>query len=297
MISYLTNLLSGKNNGSDSDNIKDYETEGVKKSKFPLDDTTNETYLYIHKEPKRVNKEYNMPSYLESADNINTNQIEIFDEKTGRKMMVDASTAQRQMEQIPPGINIPGIGPVGGRQNPNAQRQNQQRQPQQQPHQQQQRPQNRMQAPQLHEEEEVRPSPRPIPSQMTNQSQQSDVAYPATEMASVEGAYHIWIDLAGVKRENVKVSYNNSILVVSGSRISNLDLLELDGEGNRRTHSKKILQESSTVPHYLLGDFSFSYPFKKLIDETSIQATFTDGVLHIVLPHRVKGEEVIIPIM
>ena len=293
MLNFLKNIfVNDKKYDATVENNEDYVVELSKKSKFSTDETSIEKYFYVHKGPKDANKENNMPSYIESADNINTSQVEIIDDKTGRKMMVDAATAQGQMEHIPPGINIPGIGVIGGRQRPP---QNQQRQ-QPQNQQPQQRPQNQ-QRPQLNEDVGQAPPQRPIPAQIVAQNQAPEVFYPSTEMASVEGAYHIWIDLAGVKKENLKVSYNNSQLIVSGSRISNLDLLDLEGDGNRRTHNKKILQESSTVPHFLLGDFSFSYPFKKQIDETAIQAAFEDGVLHITLPHRIKGDEIAISIM
>ena len=297
MLRFLKNIFGNKT----SENTEDYEVELSKKSIFSLDTTSIGTSFYIHANPKDVNKEHTMPSYIESADNINTNQVEIIDEKTGRKMMVDAATAQRQMEQIPAGINIPGIGIIGG----NAQQRPQNQQaPQHHQQQARQAPQSqaRQQMPQgvyLNEDiPQQAPAPqRPIPAQ-NQQPAIPETFYPATEMASVEGAYHIWIDLAGVSKENIKISYTNSILTVSGSRISNLDLLDLEGDGNRRTHGNKILQESSTVPHFLLGDFSFSYPFKKLVDEAAIPpVSFENGVLHIVLPHRVKSEEVVIPIM
>ena len=115
-------------------------------------------------------------------------------------------------------------------------------------------------------------------------------------MILVEGAYHVFIDLPGVPKENLRVAFNAGSLAVSGAREPANEILL---RKLKRPRSKKDLvkQHNSTIPPYMMGEFQFSYPFQKMVDTSAIEAQFDNGVLHIVLPHLEKGADVSIPIM
>ena len=80
-------------------------------------------------------------------------------------------------------------------------------------------------------------------------------------------------------------------MTVSGYRENAADRI-------RRVKSKKkevsIQDHQCTVPQHLLGKFAFDFPFKKMVDESAITADYANGILHLTLPHRVKGDKVTI---
>ena len=312
MFGFIKKIFIGQ---SSSDDEKDIVTDN-KKSKFVVEDFINKSGFYVHETPKLAYKENIMSRHLEMPDNINNTQYEVIDRETGKVTMIDSSSAQNHMVQVPPGVAVPGIGIVGGspqRQRPQSQPQRQQPQHQQPQHQQpqHQQPQYRQDArqqPQYAEDDiyddmnggqqhfETVSAQRPRPSTPKKQDY-----FPYSEMASVEDAYHLWVDLAGIRKENMRVSYANGSLTISGTRESNVDVLRFELSDNEivKPKSKRdpIIQESTSVPSFLMGDFSFTYPFKKLIDETAIKAAFNDGVLYVTMPHRIVGDEIAIAIM
>ncbi len=267
-----------------------------------------------------------MPSQIEQADNVNTSQIEMIDER-GNKVVVDSNQLAQRQEKVPDGINIPGLGKVGPNSNKpkqppvnrgnvasNQGRPQQPQQPQQplpqyqQPHAvnmhnqnsnynpnntvpQNTVPQNiqqQPQQPQYTQPQYTQPQPVPVQSNTTHS--------PFTEIAMTEDEYHIYIDLPGVNKDSLNTSFNAGILSISGNRVSNIEKLRKEKKGTRRK-KEPILNEHITVPSFLINKFKFDYPFQKSVDESKITAKLEDGILHITLPHRVKGEEVSIPIM
>lgn len=301
-----------------SKNSEDFdECIEQKNSKLVDEEVINEGLIYLHDEPDPYIRNYEMPSQLLDADNVNTSQVEIIDQKTGQKRMVSAEEAAQMQEKIPDGINVPGIGKFGGKNNkapakPAAQpqaRPQQQVPPQPQPQVQpqhvvpQQPPQGYQQPPQGYQQPIQPQNGYPqqgynvIPQQVPVQQQNQGIAYlPASEIAMIEGAYHLYVDLPGVSKESLKVNFNAGNLVISGERVGSIDLLR---KSLKKPRSKKepILNEHNTVPPFVVGKFEFKYPFQRLIDESAIEASMNDGILHVTLPHRVKGEEVSIPIM
>lgn len=311
MFGFIKKIFIGQ---SSSDDEKDIVTDN-KKSKFVVEDFINKSGFYVHETPKLACKENIMSRHLEIPDNINNTQYEVIDRQTGKVTMIDSSSAQNHMVQVPPGVAVPGIGIVGGspqrqrpQSQPQSQPQRQQPQHQQPQHQQPQYRQNAKQQPQYSENDVYddmsgnQPHYEDANVQQPRYSAQKKQEYfPYSEMASVEDAYHLWVDLAGIRKENMRVLYANGSLTISGTRESNVDALRFELSDNEivKPKSKRdpIIQESTSVPSFLMGDFSFTYPFKKLIDETAIKAAFNDGVLYVTMPHRIVGDEIAIAIM
>ena len=133
------------------------------------------------------------------------------------------------------------------------------------------------------------PNPNPNPAPVINQ-------FPPFEVAEIKGNYHLFLDLAGVQKEEISIVFENSALIISGKRDSSIEKLKKDLKSESAA-KKKIMSSKSTIPAYLMTKFSFRFPFNKMIDESAMIAQFTDGVLHITLPHRVKGDKIEVAIM
>ena len=305
-----------------------YDCIEVKKNKLTVEEKIYDELFYIHDLPEPFPRKEQMPSHLETPDNINTSQIEVIDQKTGKQVMMDANQVAQMQQKIPDGINVPGMGKFGSKGAPKAPQKGPQPQPPtpppQQPPQQapippqkgypQQPMQQPMQQPIQQPMQQGYPQGYPQGYQQQYQQQPYNVVpgyqqpqqvpvnqgsgqyLPPSEIAMIEGAYHVYVDLPGVNKDTLKVSFNAGTLVISGERIGSIENLRKDMKGPRG-RKDPILTEHNTVPPFIVGKFEFRYPFQRLIDESKLEANLTDGVLHVKLPHRVKGEEVSIPIM
>lgn len=259
--------------------------------------------FYVHDAPDPPFKRNStMPSKVEKYDLVDTTQVIIQDGDGERAVSMDE--AYGQMERHAPGISVPGMGYFGA---PTQQQRPQQ--PQQRPQQGQQRPQQVQQGQQRATQSQqaqqrpvqVQPRPQQVQVQQPVQQpvpspNQGGMAVPNVEMAMVEDAYHLFMDLAGVKRQDLSIEFEHDTLVITGKRESSLEKLKKDLKGQKARKSP-IKSSNSTIPDFLMGDFVFEYPFKKMIDETNISANLEDGVLHVVLPHRTKGDSVKVALM
>jgi HSP20 family molecular chaperone IbpA len=335
MFSILKKLFSNKDSANLVESYDDkYECIEIKKNKLSNEEVIYDEILYVHELPAPFRRKQEMPSQLETPDNINTNQVEIIDQKTGKKMMLDASQASQMQEKVPDGINVPGLGKFDNKKKAQGQRrapqqgapqqqaprqaapqqqQQQQQVPQQQVPQQQGYPPQQQQAPQGYPQQQpqgfqpqggypqqngynVIPDYNQQPPQQVHVNQSAGQYLPPSEIAMVEGAYHVYVDLPGVSKESLNVSFNAGTLNVTGERAGSITALRKEIKGPRG-RKDPILTEHNTIPPFLVGKFEFKYPFQRLIDESKLEANMVDGVLHVMLPHRVKGEEVSIPIM
>lgn len=154
------------------------------------------------------------------------------------------------------------------------------------PNQQQQPPMPPQQQPGYDQQPPPPPPPRPVA-----QAAQPRKLYPHFEQYSIDNEYHLEIDLPGVEETSLGIEYADSIVTVSGYRENAADRI-------RRVKNKKkevsIQDHQCTVPTHLLGKFAFDFPFKKMVDESAITADYANGILHLTLPHRVKGDKVTI---
>jgi len=91
---------------------------------------------------------------------------------------------------------------------------------------------------------------------------------PSVNTREGEFAYHIEVDLPGIKKEDVEINVDDNILTIAGKR-------ELKNE-NKEENYYKI--ESS------YGAFSRSFTLPEKVDIENISATSVDGVLEVVIP-------------
>ena len=89
-----------------------------------------------------------------------------------------------------------------------------------------------------------------------------------------EFAYHIDVDLPGVKKEDIKIDVKDNMLIVSGER----DLKE------------EVKEEDYYRVETSFGKFSRSFTLPDNIDKENIDASAENGVLEVVVP-KLKSKE------
>lgn len=144
----------------------------------------------------------------------------------------------------------------------------------------------------------------------------SAVWRPMVDVHEDENHYHIEVELPGLSREDVKLSYQDGTLSISGERRYRYESEPADGEQTTLSESTDPNGSDSsdngtdtavaTRPRTSVqrgggrgmnvhrverfyGRFHRSFSFPTAIDADSIRAQFTDGVLNVTVP---KAEEV-----
>ncbi|SFV74521.1 Heat shock protein Hsp20 [hydrothermal vent metagenome] len=96
---------------------------------------------------------------------------------------------------------------------------------------------------------------------------------PAVNTREGEFAYHIEVDLPGVKKEDIEVKVEDNVLIVSGER--------------------KVKEELKEENYYKVessfGTFSRSFSLPEDVDIENIHAESVDGVLEVVIPKLEKA--------
>jgi HSP20 family protein len=102
--------------------------------------------------------------------------------------------------------------------------------------------------------------------------------YPMLDVIEQDNDFVVAADLPGVKKEEIKITFENNVLTISGSRKS---------------------QEVPEKAHLLLnelqsGDFSRSLRFRQDVDTAKMSAGMNNGILTITLPkaESVKAREI-----
>jgi len=105
---------------------------------------------------------------------------------------------------------------------------------------------------------------------------------PLTDIIEDKDSYKLNLDLPGVKKEDVKLSYNQGTLTISGERKQESE--SKDAKFHRIERSYGSYYRSFTLP--------------EKIKEDEIQAEFKDGTLTITIPkaEEVKPKEIAIQI-
>ena len=91
---------------------------------------------------------------------------------------------------------------------------------------------------------------------------------PQVDAYETEKGYQIEVALPGLKREDIKVDFQQGRLTISGER-------QFKNERNERRYH---IVESS------YGSFQRSFELPDTVEPRQIQANFEDGVLHVVVP-------------
>lgn len=95
---------------------------------------------------------------------------------------------------------------------------------------------------------------------------------PAADVQEEEARYVVTVDLPGMTKDDVEVTFENDVLTISGERKSASE------QENGKLHRNERF----------FGKFTRSLRFPSDANREQIQATFKDGVLEIALP---KSEE------
>lgn len=95
---------------------------------------------------------------------------------------------------------------------------------------------------------------------------------PLTDIREDENKYSLHLDLPGVKKEDVKITYNNGQLAISGERN-----FEKEDKNAKYHHIERAF-----------GKYYRSFNLPEKILEDGIDAEFKDGMLNITIP---KAEE------
>ena len=97
---------------------------------------------------------------------------------------------------------------------------------------------------------------------------------PLTDVTEDKDNYFLSLDIPGVPKENVKISYTNGQLIISGER--------------------KLEKESKEKNYYRVersfGRFYRSFNLPQEIKEDQIEANFKDGQLNITIPKAEKAK-------
>ena len=91
---------------------------------------------------------------------------------------------------------------------------------------------------------------------------------PSINTREGESAYHIEVDLPGVKKENISVEIEDKKLIISGERV----------------HKEELQEESYYKVESRFGKFSRSFSLPEEADIENIHAESIDGVLEVVIP-------------
>lgn len=91
---------------------------------------------------------------------------------------------------------------------------------------------------------------------------------PTVNTREGEFAYHVDVDLPGVKKEDIKVDLNKGVLIISGERKT----------------KEEVKQEDYYKIETYFGKFSRSFTLPDNVDIENIEAKSDNGVLEIVIP-------------
>ena len=294
-----------------------------KKNKLLKDEFDDvDVVLYTHQLPQYEMENGTMPKEIEEPDVVNSADIQVLDEN-GKQIPMGSQQAAALMNRGVPD----GLGQYGIKTNKNGRPPQQPPQPNmappQQPMQQQPMQQQPMAAPPQQPygyPQGGYPPQQPYPPQgyppqypqgyppqgQLNQMQQypnvqapqniqvkQPEMKPPHEIVTLSGEYHLFVDLPGVS--NVDMKFKDGAVIIVGDRTSAIDVLRKE---KKRKNARKdpVIDSFTSVDQNLFRKFKYEFPFQKLIDETEIKATYENGIAHVILPHRAKGESVSISI-
>jgi len=100
---------------------------------------------------------------------------------------------------------------------------------------------------------------------------------PLLDVRETEDEYLVWVDLPGVKSEDVSIEYNDQVLTISGSRVP-------------------VETGESQLVERPYGSFVRNLTLPKGVDGDQIKADYHDGVLelHIPKPAEIKPKKIAI---
>ena len=103
---------------------------------------------------------------------------------------------------------------------------------------------------------------------------------PRADVSENEALYRVHLDLPGMTKENINISFQDEILTVQGERVEHEKV-----EGTQYYRSERMY-----------GKFSRTFRLPKPVQADQIKATFENGVLSIEVPKAEAVKPVIISI-
>jgi len=97
---------------------------------------------------------------------------------------------------------------------------------------------------------------------------------PSVNTREGEYAYHVEIDLPGIKKEDIEITTEDNVLTISGER----------------KMKEEVKEEEYYKVESTYGKFSRSFTLPEKVDVENIHAASTDGVLEVIIP-KLKEEE------
>ncbi len=97
---------------------------------------------------------------------------------------------------------------------------------------------------------------------------------PVVNTREGEFAYHVELDLPGIKKEDIEITTEDNILTISGER----------------KYKDEVKEDEYYKVESVYGKFSRSFTLPEKIDVENIHAESNDGVLEVIIP-KLKEEE------
>ena len=104
---------------------------------------------------------------------------------------------------------------------------------------------------------------------------------PAIEMEENENSYEVRAELPGLSEDDIHLSVNDNVLTI---------------KGEKRTERTEDEREDTYYSERIYGAFQRSIKFDENIEEDSINAEYSNGILRVHLPKSEKRETKEIPI-
>ena len=98
--------------------------------------------------------------------------------------------------------------------------------------------------------------------------------YPSVNFYEKEGKYHLTAEIPGLNKDDISISFDDGCMTISGKKESESEEEGVDFYMRETSH----------------GSFSRSFNLPKSVDEDKVDATYKDGVLTLVMPHKEKSD-------
>ena len=112
-----------------------------------------------------------------------------------------------------------------------------------------------------------------VPSEMTERMRDIPCFVPRSDIIETEENYLIAMDMPGVNQDSIDITLEQNILTVNG-----------------QTTQESPEGYSLAMAEFRIGDFERSFRLTDKVDREKIDATYQNGVLHLILPKAEKAK-------
>lgn len=103
---------------------------------------------------------------------------------------------------------------------------------------------------------------------------------PSVNVKETDQNFDIELAVPGMKKEDFKISLDRNILTISSEQKSETEEKNQNGKYTRREFNYNAFSRSFTLP-------------SQVVDAENIAASYTDGILKIVIPKKIKEENAV----